>query len=221
MTQVMINKRIGLAMLLIMPLALAFAQTNTNSQTNARCIIENIIPSSAIVKINGHTCKKGATFNMYPDPTINMPDNAIIRYKELGSDKRFCIIGKKLNKMSSKTLNNYKQLNTKGATDNLEAIKKSLEHDIWLMISDTAYIQFPAKLNRDEFFVFKSIPHFTEYKPNFNYENQQIIISKSDLNDNGIYFESDSIIQFQVEVHNSHESVFVTDCLRIKYIQFK
>lgn len=210
-----LNKRILLMIVLIMPLSFCFAQNDAKTSSINRYCISDIQPRSAIIKINGELSKLGTIFKN--TDTIEMPSNAVIRVKELGSQKHSVIKGGKLIKLPVKTLARYKQLNSKG-TQSLEAIRNFLNQDNWLMMSDTAFIDFPAKLSSDEYFIFKSIPKLIEFKPTFNYDNGEITITKADLINWGIYNYTDSIIQFQVEVHNSEESLFVTDSLKIKYI---
>lgn len=214
MTKIALNKRIGLAILLITHFIFSFAQ----AETNGKYIINKIEPRSSIVKINGKDCKLGSIFK--GSDTILIPNNAIIRVKELGTKKHSDIKGGKLLKLKIKTFENYKQLNTKGSKD-IETIRNYLNRDNWLMISDTAYINIPAELDTTEFFIFKSIPELIKFMPTFNYDNGEITITKSDLINLGIYNEKKLILQFKVEVHNSSESLFVTDSLKIELISTK
>ena len=218
MIKITFIKRIGLAILLMTPFIFGLAQSEINKFTSPQYIISKIEPHSAIVKINGKRCKLGSIFE--GSDTIQIPSNAAIRVKELVSKKHSDIKGGKLLKLKIKTFNSYKQLNTKGI-NNLEAISNYLNRENWLMISDTAFIDFPASLSFDEYFILKSIPKLIEFRPLFNYANGEITITKSDLINIGIYNDNDSIMQFQVEVHNSAESLFVTDSLKIELISNK
>lgn len=206
-------------MLLILPLISAFSPSdNVKIYRTNKYIITDIVPRSAVIKINGKYIKCGALFE--ENDTIDIPSYAAIRVKNLSTQKHSDIKGGKPLKLTIKMFNIYKQLNTKG-TKNLEAIRNYLNKGNWLMISDTAFIDFPIELSSNEYFIFKAIPSLIEFKPTFNHDNHEITITKPDLTQIGIYTDNDSIIQFQVEVHNSLESVFVTDSLRIEYIHSK
>lgn len=222
MTKMAINKIIGLAIILILTNLFSFSQDHTLNKTSCEYIIQAIEPRSAVITINGRVCKLGSKFKGSEADAIDIPNNAAIRVKELSTQKHSVIKGGKQKEVQDQTLSYYKQLNSKG-TINIESIRNYLNREKWLMISDTVFIDFPSDLDPNQYLVFKSIPKFLELRPTFNYTNNEIMIKKSDLVNAGIYNENDSIIQFQVEVHDSENSnsLFVTDLLKIVYFSSK
>lgn len=129
------------------------------------------------------------------------------------------ISGNQLIDTKSSTINDFIKTRIAGQPKGRKGFAKFLEGVIWSMIEDTLYVSTSFLLDDNHFFIFTPIPGDRAYSVPYDYNTNELCITKDYLLQIGVDIYNNRRQLFRMEyVNGGNNREFISDNFEIEYI---